>query len=254
LAAILVGEEPASHLNVKNKRIAFKKAGMRSVKVVLPADAGQEKLLAQIEAFNTDDTVDGILCQLPLPSGFDYDEDAVTMAIRPEKDVDCFHPENVGLLTLGSPRFLPCTPHGVLKLIEAAGVSCEGKSAVVLGRSNIVGKPMALLLTQRHATVTVCHSRTKELPALCKTADIVVAAMGRAEMVTDEWIKPGAVVLDVGINRNDEGKLVGDVHYESVAPIAGAITPVPGGVGPMTIAMLLENTVTAAKLRNGISE
>lgn len=249
LAAILVGDDPASAVYVRNKQKACEQSGLKSTLHRLPAETSQIQLLDLISDCNLDDTVHGVLVQLPLPE--QIDELAVLDAVSPYKDVDAFHPENVGLIVQGRPRFLPCTPHGIQELLGSANVETAGAHAVVLGRSEIVGKPMALLLMQKgelaNATVTVCHSRTKELAEITKTADILIAAIGKAKFVTAEMVKPGAVVIDVGTNRED-GKLVGDVDYEAVSQIASAITPVPGGVGPMTIAMLLKNTLTAAKL------
>lgn len=240
LAVIQVGDNPASSVYVRNKHRACEKAGFRSFQYKLPADIGQTELLGLIAELNTQEEVDGILCQLPLPEG--YDERAVIEAIAPEKDVDGFHPINQGKLLSGLPGgFVPCTPDGVMHLLEWAGIKPEGKRAVVIGRSNIVGKPMALLLLQANATVTVAHSRTKDLPALCREADILVAAVGRPDWVKPDWIKPGAVVIDVGINRLDDGHLTGDVD-PAAAEVAEWLTPVPGGVGPMTIAGLLDNT------------
>lgn len=250
LAVILVGDDPASHVYVNNKKKACAALGIESREYLLPADASQEELMALIAQLNADPSVNGILCQMPLPKGLD--EKAVIAAIDPEKDVDCFHPFNVGHIVSGDPRFLPCTPAGVMELIRAAGVDPCGKRAVVIGRSNIVGKPMALLLLAANATVTVCHSRTADLAAVCREADILVVAIGKAKFVTADMVKPGAVVIDVGMDRDESGKLCGDVDFGSVEPICGAITPVPGGVGPMTIAMLMQNTVTAAKRQNGL--
>ncbi|MEZ6044371.1 MAG: bifunctional methylenetetrahydrofolate dehydrogenase/methenyltetrahydrofolate cyclohydrolase FolD [Planctomycetaceae bacterium] len=249
LAAILVGDDPASAVYVRNKERACAKAGMKSTLHKLSAETTQTELLELIENCNADQNVHGILVQLPLPS--QIDEQTVLDAVTPLKDVDCFHPENVGLLAQGRPRYQPCTPRGVQVLLEKSGIDVAGKHAVVLGRSEIVGKPMALLLVQKgpvaNATVTICHSRTANLAEITRQADILVAAIGKANFVTAEMVKPGAVVMDVGINSVD-GKLVGDVDYEQVAAIASAITPVPGGVGPMTIAMLLDNTLTAAQI------
>lgn len=252
LAAILVGDDPASAVYVRNKERACEKTGMKSTLHKLPAETTQEELLTLIDQLNKTDDVHGILVQLPLPP--QIEEQTVLDAVTPLKDVDCFHPENVGLLAQGRPRFQPCTPHGVQVMLEAAGVEVEGKHAVILGRSEIVGKPMAMILVQKgkvaNATVTICHSRTANLTEIVQQADILVAAIGRANFVTAEMVKPGAVVMDVGINSVD-GKLVGDVKFDEVSEIASAITPVPGGVGPMTIAMLLKNTLTAAKIAAG---
>ena len=252
LATILVGDDPASAVYVRNKHKACEAAGFESTQHTLPAATSQDELLSLIERCNRDERIHGILVQSPVPSHIDYA--TVLDAVSPWKDVDAFHPENVGLIVQGRPRFLPCTPYGIVELLKATAVKTSGAHAVVLGRSEIVGKPMALLLMQKgefaDATVTVCHSRTRDLPSIARTADILIAAIGRARFVTGEMVKPGAVVIDVGINR-EGGKLVGDVDYESVAEIASAITPVPGGVGPMTIAMLLQNTMTAARLAVG---
>lgn len=252
LAALLVGDDPASAVYVRNKQRACDKAGIRSTLHRLPAEITQDGLLALIQQLNNDSSVHGILVQLPLPG---HIEDQVVLdAVTPLKDVDCFHPENVGLMVQGRPRFLPCTPHGVQQLLLTSGTQVAGAHAVVLGRSEIVGKPMAMMLVQRgeaaNATVTVCHSRTEDLAQITKQADIIVAAIGKPRFVTADMVKRGAVIIDVGINRVDD-KLVGDVDYEPVAEIASAITPVPGGVGPMTIAMLLQNTLTAARISVG---
>jgi len=252
LAVILVGENPASQVYVRNKVNACAEAGFHSVKLDYPADAAPAEVLAKIAELNADPAIHGILVQLPLPPQFD--EDAVLEAISPEKDVDGFHAENVGALMQGNPRFLPCTPYGVMKLLEEAGVSLKGKEAVVIGRSNIVGKPMAMLLLHAGCTVTVCHSQTADLGFHTRRADILVAAVGRPRFVTGDMVKPGAVVIDVGINRlpaEQGGKLCGDVDFDSVKEVAGAITPVPGGVGPMTITMLLANTLESAERAAG---
>ena len=248
LVAVLVGDDPASAVYVRNKHRAAEKAGMQTTVQRHDASLSENALLAIVADLNADESVDGILVQLPLPDGIDGT--AVLDAIDPRKDVDCFHAENVGLMLQGRPRFLPCTPAGCMELIRRGGIETAGKHAVVLGRSEIVGKPMAALLMQRgaDATVTVCHSRTQGLADIVRTADIVVAAIGRANFVTADMLKPGAVVIDVGINRVDD-KLVGDVDFGPASEVASAITPVPGGVGPMTIAMLLENTLTAARLQ-----
>ena len=247
LAVILVGDDPASQTYVRNKGKACEEVGFYSEQINLPATTTQEELLAVVEELNAREDIHGILCQLPLPKGLD--DSTVIAAIDPRKDVDAFHAENVGHIMIGDQIFLPCTPAGVMELIHRSGITVEGKHCVVIGRSNIVGKPMAMLLLQENGTVTVCHSRTKELAAICRQADILVAAVGRAKFVTADMVKPGATVIDVGINRDENGKLCGDVDFAAVEPIAGAITPVPGGVGPMTIAMLLKNTLTAAKQR-----
>ncbi len=250
LAAVLVGEDPASEVYVKNKRQACQKAGIVDRLVRLPAVSTQAELLDVVDGLNDDPAIHGILVQLPLPKGIDETE--VLDRIHPLKDVDGFHPENVGLLTTGRPRFVPCTPLGVVEMLRREGISTRGMKAVVLGRSNIVGKPMALLLMQKgaqaDATVTVCHTATKEPEALAREADLLVVAMGRPESVDASWVKPGAVVIDVGIHRREDGSLCGDVHFPSASEKAGWITPVPGGVGRMTVAMLLKNTLEAAKL------
>ncbi len=246
LAVILVGNDPASEIYVRNKGVACEKAGMRSETVRLPEDTSQEALEAEIERLNRDDGIDGILVQLPLPRHLD--ERRALNAIRPEKDADGFHLLNAGKLLEGEETVVPCTPKGCMRLLESAGVEMTGKEAVVIGRSNIVGKPMALLLMNAGCTVTVCHSKTRDLAGHTRRADILVAAVGKPGFVTKDMVKPGAVVLDVGINRVD-GKVCGDVAYDEVAEVASAMTPVPGGVGPMTIAMLLQNTLEAAEKR-----
>jgi methylenetetrahydrofolate dehydrogenase (NADP+) / methenyltetrahydrofolate cyclohydrolase len=245
LAVILVGENPASAVYVRNKVAACEKAGFRSLKFDYPADVAPDVVMAQIAALNADASVHGILVQLPLPPQFD--EDAVLEAISPTKDVDGFHAENFGLLLQGRKAFYPCTPWGVMKMLESAGVSLKGLEAVVIGRSNIVGKPMAVMLLAQGATVTVCHSQTKDLAFHTRRADLVVAAVGRPRFVTGDMLKPGAIVIDVGINRLPDGKLCGDVDFESAKDVASLITPVPGGVGPMTITMLLANTLESAQ-------
>ena len=247
LAVVLVGDDPASQIYVRSKTAACAEAGIKTFDHRLPAATSDGELLALVASLNTDARVDGILIQLPLPPGIDARR--VLFAVDPRKDVDGIHPENVGRLLMGEPRFVACTPFGVMKLIEEARLPLAGANAVVVGRSNMVGKPMAALLLNANATVTVCHSKTRDLAATVGRADLLVAAVGRPEMIRGDWIKPGAVVIDVGINRTPEGKLRGDVEYAAAAARAAAITPVPGGVGPMTIAMLLANTVTAAKLR-----
>ncbi|MBC7985366.1 MAG: bifunctional methylenetetrahydrofolate dehydrogenase/methenyltetrahydrofolate cyclohydrolase FolD, partial [Sphingomonadaceae bacterium] len=257
LAVVLVGEDPASQVYVRAKAKATLEAGMESFKHALPAQTSQEDLLALVNLLNADDRVDGILVQLPLPDHID--EQAVIAALDPNKDVDGFHPVNAGRLAIGLPGFVPCTPLGCLMLLKERLGDLEGFDAMVIGRSNIVGKPMAQLLIRESCTVTVAHSRTRDLPGLVRRADIVVAAVGRPRMVKGDWIKPGAAVIDVGINRvpaEEEGKtrLVGDVDYDSAVRVAGAITPVPGGVGPMTIAVLLRNTLVAAHRREGAAE
>jgi methylenetetrahydrofolate dehydrogenase (NADP+) / methenyltetrahydrofolate cyclohydrolase len=256
LATVLVGEDPASHVYVSSKQKACAQAGIESFGFKLPADASQEEVESLVKELNADPKVNGILVQLPLPKGLD--DERVLNTISIEKDVDGFHPINIGRLAQKGrdPLFVPCTPYGCIYLLEQAGVQMKGANAVVLGRSNIVGMPAALLLVRQDATVTICHSRTKDLPSVVREADILIAAIGRAEMVRGDWIKPGAAVIDVGINRIDDpshpkgSRLVGDVCYEEAKEVAGYITPVPGGVGPMTIAMLLNNTVRAAKAAN----
>ena len=245
LAVILVGEDAASQVYVRNKVNACAQAGFHSEKITYPPTVEPALVLAKIAELNGDPKIHGILVQLPLPKHFD--SDAVLKAISPAKDVDGFHAENVGALMQGNPRFIPCTPYGIMKFFSDAGIELKGKEAVVLGRSNIVGKPMAMLLMQASATVTICHSQTRDLLFHTRRADILVAALGRARFVTAEMVKPGAVVIDVGINRLPDGKLCGDVDFGPVSEVASAITPVPGGVGPMTITMLLANTLEAAE-------
>lgn len=245
LAVVLVGDNPASKVYVGSKEKACVEMGFYSEKHVLPVTASQDELLKLIDKLNKDKNIHGILVQLPLPK--QINEDLVLEAISPEKDVDGFHPYNVGRLAVGKPLFQPCTPYGMMKMLEYSNISVEGKHAVIIGRSNIVGKPIALMLLQKSATVTICHSKTKDLKAEVKRADIVVAAIGKPEFVTGDMLKEGAVVLDVGINRLESGKLVGDVDFASAEKVASAITPVPGGVGPMTIAMLMYNTLESAK-------
>lgn len=245
LAVILVGEDPASKVYVNGKEKDCTECGIRSFSHRLPAETSQEALLALVRELNDDPAVDGILCQLPLPKGLD--EETVINAIAPDKDVDCFHPFNVGRMSIGEPVFLPCTPAGVMEMMRAYDIPVKGKNCVVLGRSNIVGKPMAMLLTQADGTVTVCHSRTEDLTEHTRRADILVSAIGKAGFVTADMVKDGAVVIDVAMNRDENGKLCGDVDFSSVEPKASYITPVPGGVGPMTRAMLMENILTAAK-------
>lgn len=245
LAVIIVGEDPASKVYVGRKEAMCQELGMHSEKFALPEETTQEELVALVEKLNRDDKIHGILVQLPLPKHLD--EKAVINTIRPEKDVDAFHPVNVGKIMIGDYDFVPCTPAGIMELIAESKVEVEGKTCVVIGRSNIVGKPMSMLLLHKNGTVTTCHSRTKNIKEITKTADILVAAVGRANFVTADMVKPGAVVIDVGMNRLADGRLVGDVAFDEVERIAGAITPVPGGVGPMTIAMLMQNTFTAAK-------
>ena len=251
LAAVLVGDDPASEVYVRNKRKAFQQAGMESWLHRLPARATQTELLDLINWLNADPAVHGILVQLPLPPKID--EEIVIRSVRPEKDVDGFGPENLGLLAAGHPRYLPCTPSGVQQLLLRNGVPVDGAHVVIVGRSNIVGKPLALILMQKaagaNATVTVCHSRTRDIAALTRAADVTVVAIGQARFLKADMVRPGAVVVDVGINRAADGKLVGDVDFEPVRQVASAITPVPGGVGPMTITMLLANTLQAARLQ-----
>ncbi len=251
LAVILVGDDSASQVYVRNKIKACADTGIRSLEFRMPAETTQQQLLAKIAELNADESVDGILVQLPLPK--QINADAVIAAIDPAKDVDGFHVANAGALVTGKQGFVPCTPFGVMRLIGKSGVNPRGKSAVIVGRSNIVGKPMALLLLAADATVTVAHSRTPDLSAVTRNADILVAAVGRAKLIKADMVKPGAVVIDVGMNRDENGKLCGDVDFAEVKEIAGSITPVPGGVGPMTIAMLMQNTVLAAQMRRGIS-
>lgn len=245
LAVILVGDNPASQVYVRGKESDCAECGIRSFSHRLPAQTSQKELLELVEQLNQDAAVDGILCQLPLPEGLN--EDQVIHAIAPDKDVDCFHPFNVGQMSIGAPTFLPCTPAGVMEMLRAYEIPVAGKRCVVLGRSNIVGKPMAMLLTQADGTVTVCHSRTPDLAALTREADILVAAVGRVGLVTADMVRPGAVVIDVAMNRNADGKLCGDVVFDEVEAKASYITPVPGGVGPMTRAMLMRNILTAAR-------
>ncbi|MGN1320746.1 MAG: bifunctional methylenetetrahydrofolate dehydrogenase/methenyltetrahydrofolate cyclohydrolase FolD [Acutalibacteraceae bacterium] len=250
LAVILVGEDPASKIYVANKKKACEQLGIISKEYVLPADTDQEEILSLIEQLNNDKTVNGILCQLPLPKGLD--EKAVIDAISPEKDVDAFHPVNVGKIMIGDYDFLPCTPAGIMEMLAYYNIDVSGKECVVIGRSNIVGKPMAMLLLHKNGTVTICHSKTKNLCEVTSKADILVAAVGKANFVTADMVKDGAVVIDVGMNRNSDGKLCGDVDFQAVSQKASYITPVPGGVGPMTIATLMQNTLTAAKRQNNI--
>jgi methylenetetrahydrofolate dehydrogenase (NADP+)/methenyltetrahydrofolate cyclohydrolase len=245
LAVIIVGSDPASQVYVRNKRRACEEVGFYSEAYELPEETTQSELIALVDKLNADKNIHGILCQLPLPKHLDENE--VILRIDPKKDVDAFHPYNVGKIMIGDYDFLPCTPAGVMVLLERSGIEIKGKECVVVGRSNIVGKPQAMLLLHAHGTVTVCHSRTKDLAEVCRRADILVAAIGKADFFTADMVKEGAVVIDVGMNRREDGKLTGDVDFASVEPKASAITPVPGGVGPMTITMLLENTLTAAK-------
>lgn len=247
LAVIQVGQDPASTVYVGNKKKACAYIGIRSVSHELPEATTEKELLELIKTLNQDDTIYGILVQLPLPSHIN--EDRIIQAIAPEKDVDGFHPQNVGRLSIGQPGFVSCTPAGIIQLLKRSNISIEGKECVVIGRSNIVGKPMALLLLRENGTVTICHSRTRNIREITKRADILVAAVGRPKMIDASYVKEGAVVIDVGIHRNENNKLCGDVDFDSVEPIASAITPVPGGVGPMTIAMLMYNCVEAVELR-----
>ena len=246
LAVILVGNDPASAVYVRNKHKGCIEVGFNSFEITMPESTTEQELLSEIDRLNLDKNVHGILVQLPLPNHIN--EDTVLNRISPMKDVDAFHPENVGRIMQGKYSFLPCTPAGIMELLDYYKVDIEGKECVVLGRSNIVGKPMSMLLLHKNGTVTVCHSRTKDLSSITKRADILVVAIGKPKFVTKDMIKPGAVVIDVGINRLDNGKLCGDVDFDGVEPIVSKITPVPGGVGPMTISMLLRNTLTAAKL------
>lgn len=248
LAVIIVGENPASQVYVRNKHKACGEVGMYSEVIELPGDTTEDMLLAKIAELNEDDKIDGILVQLPLPKHID--EEKIICAIRPDKDVDAFHPVNTGKIMIGNPDFLPCTPAGVMVMLKKTGIDITGKHCVVVGRSNIVGKPMAMLLLGANGTVTVCHSKTKDLAAVTREADILVVAIGRADFITGDMVKKGAVVIDVGMNRREDGKLTGDVDFASASEAASYITPVPGGVGPMTITMLLQNTLTASKLHH----
>lgn len=250
LAVIIVGSDPASEVYVRNKQRTCEELGIRSDHIALPAETSKEELLACIEELNVDPEVHGILVQLPLPAQIAEDEEEILSHIDPRKDVDGFHPVNVGYLVLGAPGLRPCTPAGCIRMLDYAGIPIEGAHAVIIGRSNIVGKPMAHLLLERNATVTICHSRTQNLAAIARTADILVAAVGRPRFVTADMVKEGATVIDVGINRIAPKKLVGDVDFDAAAAVAGAITPVPGGVGLLTVAMLMENVVQAAKAQN----
>ena len=244
LAVVIVGEDPASQVYVRNKKKACDEVGFYSEVYELPANTSQDELNALIDKLNNDKNIHGILCQLPLPKHLDEKE--VILRIDPSKDVDAFHPENVGNIMIGEYSFLPCTPAGVMELLKRSGIEISGKECVVVGRSNIVGKPQAMLLLHANGTVTVCHSRTKDLAEVCRRADILVAAIGKADFFTADMVKEGAVVIDVGMNRRSDGKLTGDVDFASVEPKASYITPVPGGVGPMTITMLMKNTLTSA--------
>ena len=250
LAVIIVGDDPASRIYVNNKKKACEYVGFDSYEYALPEETTESELLELINKLNNDDRIDGILCQLPLPKHID--ENVIINNIAPNKDVDAFHPVNVGKIMIGDYSFLPCTPAGVMELIASTGVDVKGKECVVVGRSNIVGKPMSMLLLHKSGTVTICHSKTKDLKAECKRADILVAAVGVPNLIKGDMIKEGAVVIDVGMNRLENGKLCGDVEFETASKVAGHITPVPGGVGPMTIAMLMQNTLTAAKVNRNI--
>ncbi|MBQ1956417.1 MAG: bifunctional methylenetetrahydrofolate dehydrogenase/methenyltetrahydrofolate cyclohydrolase FolD [Clostridia bacterium] len=245
LAVIIVGTDPASQVYVRNKRKACEEVGFYSEGYELPESTTQAELEALVDKLNADEKINGILVQLPLPKHLD--ETAILLRINPQKDVDAFHPYNVGKIMIGNYKFLPCTPAGVMSLLERSGIEISGKECVVVGRSNIVGKPQAMLLLQANGTVTICHSRTKDLAEVCRRADILIAAIGKADFFGAEYIKPGAVVIDVGMNRRADGKLTGDVNFEEVEPIASYITPVPGGVGPMTITTLMKNTLISAK-------
>lgn len=248
LAVIIVGDDPASRVYVNHKKNDCAEIGIKSFEYALPEATSEEELLGLIETLNNDPNVNGILVQLPIPKHID--EDKVIAAINPLKDADCFHPENVGKLMIGKPLFLPCTPSGVIELLEANDIQIEGKNCVVVGRSNIVGKPQAILLLAKNATVTICHSKTPNIQDFCKNADILVVAIGKAEFIKPEYVKPGAVVIDVGVSRGADGKLVGDVQFLAVSELASAITKVTGGVGPMTRAMLMKNTVKATLIQN----
>lgn len=249
LAVIIVGEDPASKVYVANKKKACEALGIISEEYALPESTTEAELLSLIKELNAKKSINGILCQLPLPHHLD--EKLIINSILPEKDVDAFHPHNVGRIMIGDYDFVPCTPAGIMEMLKYENIEVEGKTCVVIGRSNIVGKPMGMLLLHKNGTVTICHSRTKNLKEVCRSADILVAAVGKAGFVTPDMVKEGAVVIDVGMNR-ENGKLCGDVDYEAVKDKTSAITPVPGGVGPMTIAMLMQNTLTAAKKQNGL--
>lgn len=250
LAVIIVGSDPASRIYVNNKKAACERVGFRSVEYALPEETTTEELLALIDELNADKSINGILCQLPVPKHID--KNLVLERILPEKDVDCFHPENVGRLSIGSGEIVPCTPMGMVKMLEYEGIDPTGKHCVIIGRSDIVGKPMAMLMLARNATVSICHSKTVNLAEITRQADILVAAVGIAKFVKADMVKEGAIVLDVGMDRDENGKLCGDVDFDEVEKKASLITPVPGGVGPMTIAMLMRNTLTACKLQNNI--
>lgn len=248
LAVILVGDDPASKVYVNNKKKACEFCGIRSLEYLLPGDTTQDELNALVKRLNEDSSVNGILCQLPLPKHLD--EKTVLNLIKPEKDVDAFHPENVGHIMIGDYNFLPCTPAGIMEMLKSENISLDGKHCVIIGRSNIVGKPMAMLMLKENATVTVCHSHTANLKETVRQADVIVAAVGRAKFVTADMVKDGAIIVDVGINRGDDGKLYGDVDFDACCEKASYITPVPGGVGPMTIATLMQNTITASEIQN----
>lgn len=248
LAVVVVGDDPASAVYVRNKHKACLEVGIESYQIELPDSTTEEELFAEIDRLNKDERVNGILVQLPLPKGIN--EESVINRISPDKDVDAFHPTNVGRIMIGNYKFLPCTPAGIIDLMDYYGIEIAGKRCVVIGRSNIVGKPMALLLTERNGTVTLCHSKTRGLDEICRQADIIVVAIGRAQFLKADMVKPGAIIIDVGINRLENGKLCGDVAFDEVSEVASMITPVPGGVGPMTIATLLKNTLTAAKMQH----
>lgn len=250
LAVVIVGNNQASRVYVNNKKKACEACGIKSFEYALPEETTEEQLLELVDTLNGDDKINGILVQLPLPK--QINEEKIIEKISPEKDVDAFHAVNVGKIMIGNYSFLPCTPAGVMELIHSTGTDVCGKNCVVIGRSNIVGKPMAMLLLHENATVTICHSKTQNLAEICSKADILVSAVGRTDFVGADMVKPGAVVIDVGMNRNSEGKLCGDVKYDEVEKVAGYITPVPGGVGPMTIAMLMENTLRAKKLQDSL--
>ncbi len=250
LAVIIVGSDPASRIYVNNKKAACERVGMRSVEYALPEETTTEELLELIDKLNADKSINGILCQLPVPKHIN--KNLVLERIHPTKDVDCFHPENVGRLSIGSGEIVPCTPMGMVKMLEYEGIDPTGKHCVIIGRSDIVGKPMAMLMLARNATVSICHSKTVNLAEITKQADILVAAVGIAKFVKADMVKDGAIVLDVGMDRDENGKLCGDVDFDEVEKKASMITPVPGGVGPMTIAMLMRNTLTACKLQNNI--
>ncbi len=250
LTVVIVGNNSASRVYVNAKKKACEETGVNSYEYALPEETTQQELVELVKKLNKDENVNGILVQLPLPKHID--ENAIINTITPDKDVDAFHPVNVGKIMIGDYSFLPCTPAGVMELIKSTGVTIAGKECVVVGRSNIVGKPMSMLLLHQSGTVTICHSKTKDLKAACKRADILIAAVGVPNLITADMVKEGAVVIDVGMNRLDNGKLCGDVDFENVKEVAGYITPVPGGVGPMTIAMLMKNTLTSAKIKNGL--